>query len=114
MEDDRELREALADLLTLEGYAVAQACDGKEALEILAQEGGWVILLDFRLPRVDGWAVLRALQTTPALAEDNRVILTSAHLSAGAAPALLGDLVGAALPKPFDPTILLGLLSRLA
>lgn len=101
VEDNQPLREALAELLTAEGFQVAVAGDGKVALQHLKAAGDWLILLDFTLPKVSGEEILRQLKTNPDLARDNQVILTSARLDRASGRSLLSDLVVAVLPKPF-------------
>jgi DNA-binding response OmpR family regulator len=102
VEDDRHLREALADLLTAEGFSVAGVADGEAALQRLKASGGWLILLDFTLPKVSGQEILRQLQTNPRLSRDNQVILISSLLDRTKDRSLLSDLVVAVLPKPFQ------------
>ncbi len=68
VEDDDFCRQALARLLEAEGFAVAQAADGREALRLL-REGPppRLVLLDLVLPHVDGWQVAEALDQGPWL-----------------------------------------------
>jgi DNA-binding response OmpR family regulator len=112
VEDDTAMRDTLADLLIAEGFQVIVAGDGQTALDWLSQESGWVILLDFNLPRLDGRVVLRQLHADPQLARDNRIILISALLDRAHAAWLLSDLVVAVLPKPFQFAELLETISR--
>ena len=59
VDDDPGIREAVEDLLTGEGYSVALAEDGLDALERLASmPPPCLILLDLRMPRLDGWQFL--------------------------------------------------------
>lgn len=52
--DDTALREVITDALVLEGYDVQSASHGAAALEILADFAPDVILLDYRMPVMDG------------------------------------------------------------
>src|SRR5215470_13630476 len=61
VDDDEEIRSLLAEFLSDIGCPVRLACDGVEALEILRQEGGWVIFLDWNMPRLDGAGVIEQL-----------------------------------------------------
>ena len=67
-EDDEPTRAALAAVLADEGYGVAQAADGDEALAVLAGAGGSVglVLLDLMMPNASGWKVLEGLPAGPA------------------------------------------------
>ena len=63
VDDDAGIREALAEILLLDGYAVVVACDGVAALELL--HSGLrpsVIVLDLMMPRMDGWTFLSRLR----------------------------------------------------
>jgi CheY-like chemotaxis protein len=63
--DDVDLCEAVAEILRIEGYSVATAHNGKQALEILEKMGPeqpCLVLLDFLMPEMDGEEFARALQ----------------------------------------------------
>lgn len=78
VDDDRDLRETLADVLGDQGYKVRVASDGLEALDLLRKgEKPAVILLDWMMPRCDG-AQFREQQTNdPSLADIPVVLLTA-------------------------------------
>ena len=66
VDDEPELRRLLAWILTDFGHDVETAVDGQEALERLPHTPAPdLVILDILMPRVDGWAVLRALGTLP-------------------------------------------------
>jgi two-component system chemotaxis response regulator CheY len=78
VEDDVDVREALAEALSDRGYAVDTAGDGLVALQVL--RGGkrpGVILLDLMMPRMDGVEFRSAQRADPKLA-DLPVVLLSA------------------------------------
>lgn len=115
VDDDEEIRSLLEDMLMEEGFQVGTARDGQEALDLLEQESGWIILLDIMMPNVDGREVIRRLQANQALRVQNKVAL----MSAGGRLAqerlhLATDVVEALLPKPFDLDDVLAVVSRLA
>lgn len=64
VDDEKNLRESLAELVLSEGFRVTQAADGAEAIELL--RGGSlqpdVVFLDIRMPKADGLEVLRTIQ----------------------------------------------------
>ena len=64
VDDEINLRESLVELIASEGFRVAQAGDGEEAVELL--RSGAVapdaVFLDVRMPKMDGLAVLRVIQ----------------------------------------------------
>jgi CheY-like chemotaxis protein len=78
VEDERESRETLRELLEFEGYTVETAANGREALEILNRVEPCVVLLDLFMPVMDGWQVLERLRDDHRLAKLNVVVITSA------------------------------------
>jgi two-component system response regulator MprA len=71
VDDEPAVQSALARALALEHYDVAQAADGREALERLGSAPYDVVILDIAMPHVDGLQVCRRLRdggdTTPVL-----------------------------------------------
>jgi len=63
VDDHKLVRSGIASLLTLlpDIEVVGEAADGAEALDVIARDAPDVVLLDVRLPRIDGLGVLRAL-----------------------------------------------------
>ena len=57
VEDEEPLRGVVANILRDEGYKVAEAADGKQALDLLtdANLNANLVLLDMRMPVMDGW-----------------------------------------------------------
>ncbi|MGW8178913.1 MAG: ATP-binding protein, partial [bacterium] len=62
IDDEEALRNVLSEALELEGYDVELAKDGEEGLERLAQRTFDVVLLDLRMPRIQGLPVLETVQ----------------------------------------------------
>ncbi|RMD94571.1 MAG: sigma-54-dependent Fis family transcriptional regulator [Calditrichaeota bacterium] len=68
VDDDPYVRESLKDVLTFNGYACLEAGDGKQAAQMIAEQNLDLVLLDLRLPRLDGMEVLkRSLKLKPTL-----------------------------------------------
>jgi DNA-binding response OmpR family regulator len=61
VDDEPDTRQLLEEFLTREGYRVATAADGEEALERVEDMRPHLVLLDLMLPKIDGLAVLRQL-----------------------------------------------------
>ena len=62
VDDEVELAENLADLLEFEGYGVEMCLSGEEALQKVASNMPDLVLLDIKLPGIDGIEVLRRLK----------------------------------------------------
>jgi CheY-like chemotaxis protein len=64
VDDDQDIRESLAQILVEEGFEVASACNGAEALEAIARRQPDLMLLDLMMPVLNGWEVLEALRAS--------------------------------------------------
>jgi CheY-like chemotaxis protein len=80
-EDDADVRNFVSRVLELEHYQVVGAGDGEEALELARTGEIALVLLDLRMPVLDGWSVLRQMRNDPALSSIP-VIVLSASVSA--------------------------------
>lgn len=77
VEDENELRQNLAEVLEINGYAVTEASNGQEALELMALFQPDLIVSDIMMPNLDGYGLLKAVRSNP-LWVDIPVILLSA------------------------------------
>ena len=78
VDDDAEIRQALAELLEDEDYGVRLAANGKEALELVSKGlRPDVILLDVMMPVMDGWHFLSARLKYPELVEVPIIIISA-------------------------------------
>ena len=98
-DDEKEIRSLLRLYLENEGYEVAEAADGKQALDIMAGGEISLCLLDIMMPEIDGFHVLRELRKT----SDIPVIIISAKDTDP--EKILGLDLGADdyMVKPFNP-----------
>ena len=62
VDDDRDIVEVLKKRLAQEGYEVAVAYDGEEALLKLKEENPDVVLLDLMMPKLNGFEVLKEIR----------------------------------------------------
>ncbi len=77
VDDEDQLRRVMKDLLERDGYTVAEARDGVEALDQVDKFGPDVIVLDLNLPGLDGYGVLAHLRSRPSTAQVPVVVLTA-------------------------------------
>ena len=108
IDDDAGVREIVALALRAEGYEVETAIDGAEGLAALARRPADVVLVDLRMPDVDGAAFCR--QYAQARNGGGPVIL----MTAMAGRPTLSDLPGVieSVAKPFDLDDVLGAVAR--
>lgn len=108
VDDDRGIREFVCTVLTEEGYDVTEATDGREALERADTTRPDVILLDMRMPVMDGWEFARTYRQRPG-PHAPIVIVTAALDVAKDAKDIGAD---GFLAKPFQLDDLLDLVER--
>lgn len=111
-DDDPLLIESLASHLMADGYDVATAADGQEALAKAASEAPALIVVDAMMPRLDGIEVLARVRHDAALSAIPVVVLTARRGEKDRVLALTRGAV-ACLVKPLVPDELLARLAKL-
>lgn len=81
VDDYDDAREMYAESLLVNGFRVAEAADGAQALELASQLGPDVILMDLSLPGIDGWEATRRLKADVRTRHIPVVALTGHALS---------------------------------
>lgn len=110
VEDDFDVREALAETLREEGYVLDCACDGVEALAYLKGGGSpGLILLDLMMPRMNGTEFRLAQKADPRLRHFPVVLLSADGRMDEKARLLQAD---GAVRKPIDLSELLQTIHR--
>src|SRR5947209_7717073 len=110
IDDDEGIRETLRMVLEIEGYEVLEAPNGAAALAVLERVQPAVILLDMRMPGMDGWEFARHYRARPG-PHAPIVVVTAAANAQQWATEVQAD---AWLPKPFDLDQLLTAVAQLA
>ena len=98
VDDDDSIRQVVTVFLTDEGYDVAGAGDGQAALDLLATFEPNIILLDLRMPVMDGWEFARRYADLPGAHAP--IVAFVAALNAEQECATLST--ASILTKPFD------------
>jgi two-component system OmpR family response regulator len=113
VDDDDDIREILYDFLMEEGYQVSLAQNGEQAIATLKRECGLLVLLDLRLPGIDGEGIIRWVQN--AQRTDHQIVVMTAGRPVPLERRLLAEgSVQAVVHKPINMDRLLALLERLA
>ena len=98
VDDDEDIRQLIDMALSSEGYRVLTAQNGAAALEVIAHSPPDVILLDMKMPVMDGWELARVYRQTPGQ-HAPIVVMTAAQDAAARAAEVAAD---GHLAKPFD------------
>jgi CheY-like chemotaxis protein len=77
VDDDDDFREALSEVLTDAGYPVQQAENGEVALSRVAAESPGMVLLDLKMPVLDGWGVMERMRADPKSAAIPILVLSA-------------------------------------
>lgn len=111
MDDEVEFTAGLSKVLRRRGFEVETASDGLTAVSRIVHEAFNVIILDVKMPGMDGIQVLAEIKR---LGIDSRVILLTGHLSISEEEAGLKDGAFAYLFKPFPISKLMNLVEEAA
>jgi CheY-like chemotaxis protein len=77
VDDDDDFREALSEVLTDAGYPVQQAENGEVALSRVAAESPGMVLLDLKMPVLEGWGVMERMRADPKSAAIPILVLSA-------------------------------------
>jgi CheY-like chemotaxis protein len=77
VDDDDDFREALSEVLGQAGYPVQRAQNGEVALQRVQEEAPGMVLLDLKMPVLDGWGVMERMRVDPRSAPIPILILSA-------------------------------------
>ena len=107
VDDDESIRTTVSDVLDLEGYDVVTAANGAEALRQVEQLQPAIVLLDMRMPVMDGWAFAHEIAARGVRV---RILVMTAADNARAWAEEIG--ADGFVAKPFDLTDLLSAVQK--
>ena len=108
VDDDESIRQTVSEILEVEGYRVSAAANGEEALVRVEESKPALVLLDMRMPILDGWGFARVLR-------ERGIILPILVMTAAQNARTWAEEIGADgyVAKPFDLDDLLNKVERL-
>jgi CheY-like chemotaxis protein len=111
VDDDRDLADVCSLVLATEGYETGIACNGIEAVEAINNENADVVLLDIKMPLLDGLSVCKMVKENPSTSRLPVIIMSASEMLLQEAGDVSADAV---IAKPFDIDILIETVNRLA
>jgi two-component system response regulator HydG len=111
VDDEPHVRSSLAAWFRDEGYQVHVASGGKEALEALGREGADILIVDIKMPGMDGLELQRRVR---AVAPESTVVIMTAFAAVETAVQALKEGAYDYIVKPFDPEDLSRLIRKAA
>ena len=111
VEDDPDTRQMLAELLGFEGYSVVEAETGADALRKIVQQRVDAVLLDLRLPDIDGYTVCQRIRAGDQ--QSVPILIVSAEREPTSMAKARAAGADDYLAKPFAPDVLFDRLRTL-
>ncbi|MGD8346447.1 MAG: response regulator, partial [Lysobacterales bacterium] len=111
VEDDLVSQQFVRELMAREELKVEVAGNGKEALDTLATQSFDLILMDCRMPLMDGYEATRRIRANPAL-DDTPVLALTANAMKDDITRALDAGMDDHVPKPIIPTVLFSTMAR--
>jgi len=100
VDDEEAMRESLNDWLKEDGYEVGLAASGQEAIDLIRREPWEVVLLDLKMPGMDGLETLKHLKE---VRPDAEILMMTAYATVDTAVQAMKEGAFDYLVKPFDP-----------
>jgi len=111
VDDERDIREGSGRILTQAGFDVVLASNGKDALDLMASTPATIVLLDLKMPGMDGMEVLERInQDFPS----TLVIIITGFATVETAIEAMKQSAYDFIPKPFEPDQLRIVVNRAA
>ena len=110
VDDEPGIRSGVREILALEGYTVDAADCGRAAQDLVTQTAYDVVLIDYRLPDIDGLTLLRSIQQK---SPDVMTCMITAYANIETAIFATRQGVDIFLPKPFSPDDLISTVENL-
>jgi len=111
VDDEAHIRKLVGFHLERWGYIAVMACDGRECMEKVRSEKPDLVVLDIRMPFMDGFEVVRQMKVNPYTAEIPIIIVSAKVMDADVSRGYQSG-VDVYLTKPLDPRELWTFIKR--
>ena len=111
-DDERDIVEIVCELLKEAGYLTVDANDGKQALKQVALHHPDGIVLDIKMPELDGLEVIRRLKSDALSQKIPVIVLTATQVIQESKEEFFRLGVFAVIAKPFEPDLLVDTVER--
>jgi two-component system chemotaxis response regulator CheY len=106
VDDSRAIRRIVGGIMKDLGYEVTEACNGREALDMIEQSGPPdIVLVDWNMPEVDGLEFVKTVRANPQYGDLPLIMVTTETEMERMAVALVAG-VNEYVMKPFDKAII--------
>lgn len=100
VDDEQDIREGSERILTRMGFNISKAANGQEALDIFKETGAAIVLLDLKMPGMDGMEVLEKIHN---IDDSTIVIVITGYATVETAIQAMKQGAYDFIPKPFEP-----------
>ncbi len=111
IEDNQANIELIDYLLTAHGYLTLLATNGEDGLRLAAQQRPALVLLDLRMPGIDGYQAAAAIRKQPGL-EQTRIVAVTASAMVGDRERIAAAGFDGYIQKPLDPETFISQVER--
>ena len=98
IDDEPPIRALLAEIARRAGFAVDMACDGVEALEMMARKDYAIAIVDLMMPRLSGYELVQKISTL----QPRPTVIVATALTNSDVASLDDSMVRRVIRKPFD------------
>jgi two-component system response regulator VicR len=112
VDDERDIAEIVCELLADNGYETITAYDGEQAIEMVKKHRPDGLVLDIKMPVIDGIGVIKFIRGTPDLAKTPIVVLTATQFVPDAREQFKNLNVNTWMAKPFEPVELIDAVGK--